>query len=176
MSDQTLVRRPPRPPGAVGAIFLALAFAALGVFVAAEGGATAGAQTYARVGPEVFPRLVGVGLTLVGLLLGLDAWRRRWTVQWAAQASAGPASVRDTVRLLRRVGLMVLGLVLAVALMGPAGFIVATTVLFLCVTVAFGSRKPVTDLAIGLAFSATVFLIFTMGLGVSLPWGRLWSS
>jgi putative tricarboxylic transport membrane protein len=152
---------------------LGLALAALGVFVAVEGGAVAGAQTYARVGPEVFPRLVGAGLALVGALLAFDAWRRRLSVEWAAPASA-TGRRQDELRLLGRVLLMAFGLALSAALMQPAGFIAATTTLFLCVTIAFGSRAPIRDLAIGLVFTASVFLIFTMGLGLSLPWGRLW--
>jgi putative tricarboxylic transport membrane protein len=153
---------------------LGLALAALGVFVAVEGGAVAGGQTYARVGPEVFPRLVGAGLALVGVLLALDAWRCRWSAAWAAPVSA-TGSRRDVLRLLGRVLLMAFGLVLSAALMQPAGFIAATTTLFLCVTIAFGSRVPIRDLAIGLVFTTAVFLIFTMGLGLSLPRGQLWS-
>jgi len=155
---------------------LGLALAALGAFVAVQGGATSIAQTYARVGPEVFPRLVGAGLALIGVLLVLDAWRRKWRLEWAAYSAAEPGSHAGVARYLRGVGLMLLGLLLAVALMAPAGFIVATTALFSCVTFAFGSRSPVRDLAIGLAFTGAVFLIFTMGLGLPLPWGRLWSS
>ncbi|HXF55878.1 MAG TPA: tripartite tricarboxylate transporter TctB family protein [Hyphomicrobiaceae bacterium] len=153
---------------------LGLAFAALGVFVVIQGGAVAGAQTYARVGPEVFPRAVGVGLALIGLLLTLDALRRRWRVEWAAPLAL-PASPQDTLRLMGRVALMAVGLALSVLLMRPLGFVVATTTLFLCVTVAFGSRSVLRDFAIALAFTATVFLAFTLGLGLYLPAGRLWS-
>jgi putative tricarboxylic transport membrane protein len=123
----------------------------------------------------VFPRAVGIGLTLIGLLLALEGWRRSWSVQWVEQAPSEGASPAGAWWLLRRVGLMLLGLALAAALMQPLGFIVATTALFLCVTTAFGSLRPLRNLAIGLAFTATVFLIFNLGLGLSLPPGRLWS-
>lgn len=176
MTDRSDVRRPPWSPGAASGLGLGLALAALGIFVAVEGGAVAGGQTYARVGPEVFPRAVGAGLTLIGLLLALQGWRGEWQVRWAEAAPSEPAPHGGTLWLLRRVALMLLGLVLAAALMQPLGFVAATTVLFLCVTAAFGGRHAVIDLAIGLAFTLAVFLIFNMGLGLSLPSGRLWSS
>jgi len=174
VNAETADRRPSWPPGAASAIALGLAFAALGVFVVIQGGAVAGAQTYARVGPEVFPRAVGVGLALIGLLLVVDAVRRRWRVEWATPTVL-PATPQDILRLMGRVALMAVGLALTVLLMRPLGFVVATSTLFLCVTIAFGSRAVLRDLAIGLAFTATVFLIFTLGLGLYLPAGRLWS-
>jgi putative tricarboxylic transport membrane protein len=64
-----------------------------------------------------------------------------------------------------------LGLVGFTALLGPAGFVLAGTVLFACVTSAFGSRRWMRDAVVGLALCATVYLLFVRGLGVALPAG-----
>jgi putative tricarboxylic transport membrane protein len=67
-----------------------------------------------------------------------------------------------------RVGL---GLVSFVALLNLAGFVAAGTVLFACSASAFGSRRWRRDALLGLTLCATVYMIFTYGLGVSLPAG-----
>jgi putative tricarboxylic transport membrane protein len=154
-------------------VALGLVLAALGVFVVRDGSSITSTPGYARVGPEVFPWLVGVGLVIIGLLLVGSALRRRWSVDWVVSASPMPAS-GEVLYLLGRVGLMLLGLALAATLLHPAGFVIAMTVLYVCVTTAFGSRSYVRDIAIGAALAGTVFLVFGMGLGITLPRGRLW--
>jgi putative tricarboxylic transport membrane protein len=66
---------------------------------------------------------------------------------------------------------VVAGVTLEAALLRPAGFVVASAVMFACVARAFGSRRLVRDGAVGLVLAAIVFLAFARGLGVSLPAG-----
>ena len=49
------------------------------------------------------------------------------------------------------------------------GFVLAAALLFVCATRGFGSRRPVRDLAIGLALTLPIYWLFNAGLGVSLP-------
>jgi putative tricarboxylic transport membrane protein len=63
------------------------------------------------------------------------------------------------------------GLVLQMALLTTAGWIVATTLLFATVARAFGSRRIVLDLLIGFLLSAASFYMFNEVLGLSLPQG-----
>jgi putative tricarboxylic transport membrane protein len=58
-------------------------------------------------------------------------------------------------------------------LMRPAGFVIASAVLFVAVTYAFGSRRPVLNAAVGLALCAATYVAFTFGLGLGLPAGVL---
>ena len=65
------------------------------------------------------------------------------------------------------------GLVLATLTVERVGFPVAAAVLFALTARAFGSRRLPRDVAAGLALGVVVWLIFSRGLGVSLPGGPL---
>jgi putative tricarboxylic transport membrane protein len=54
---------------------------------------------------------------------------------------------------------------------GRAGFIIASTLLFVMIARGFGSRQPVRDAVIAVVLAAVVFFLFTLGLGLSLPKG-----
>ena len=49
------------------------------------------------------------------------------------------------------------------------GFVLAAAILFCAAARGFGSRRPLRDLAIGVALTLPVFWLFTLGLGLSLP-------
>jgi putative tricarboxylic transport membrane protein len=63
------------------------------------------------------------------------------------------------------------GLLLFLATLNFAGFIVASSLLFVCVTAAFGSRRLVRDAAIAVLFGVILYVTFTRGLGLVLPDG-----
>ncbi len=71
-------------------------------------------------------------------------------------ACGAAGSARRTARSTWGLGWLLAGLALNVALIGTAGFIIASTALFACTARAFGSRKSLRDAAIGfaLAFAA----------------------
>ena len=63
------------------------------------------------------------------------------------------------------------GIVLHMAIIGWAGFIIASTLLFVLIARGFGSRRPVRDALVAVLLAVAVFFIFTLGLGLSLPKG-----
>jgi putative tricarboxylic transport membrane protein len=150
------------------AVTMALAVMALGGFVVFDSVTGLTGPGYAQVGPGVFPLIVGAALLLAGLGLLVQGMRGHWRVVWAerdASAAAAP---------LRNIMLVAAALALNVVLFAPLGFIVASAVLFACVSAAFGSRRFVLDAALGIVFGATIYLVFVHGLGLYLPAGDLW--
>jgi putative tricarboxylic transport membrane protein len=61
------------------------------------------------------------------------------------------------------------GLVGVAVLINLIGFVLAAGLLFVCSARGFGSRRPVRDLAIGIALTLPIYWLFNAGLGVSLP-------
>jgi putative tricarboxylic transport membrane protein len=156
------------------ALLVALGLLALGVFVVHQGYTLAVEQSaYARVGPQVFPYVIGAGLILIGGLLARDALRGAWPVIWAESDDSRTEQVRQR---LVSVGLVGLGLVLNAALIKPLGFIPASTIMFALTTRAFGSRRLVFDVVVAAAFSGLIFLVFTYALKLPLPAGALWGA
>ncbi len=102
------------------------------------------------------------------MLLLIDALRGR-----RAPPEAGEdvdLTVKDN---LRPVVVIACGLALGAVLMRPAGFVIASTVIFLTVAMAFGSRHRLRDLAVGLTLSLIAYLSFTRLLDLTLPAGLL---
>ncbi len=126
------------------------------------------AQTYARVGPRFFPFLVAFGLLLCGALLLIQALRG----QTAEPEEAEDADVNAPVDY-RAVGTIGAVLALYVVLLEPAGFILASAILFWGVAFAFGSRAFFRDPVVGLILALVVFEAFTRLLGLRLPAGLL---
>jgi putative tricarboxylic transport membrane protein len=178
---------------------LALAVAALGAFVVFEAVTGPDNPGYARVGPGAFPGVVGAGLILVGLALLFRSLRGEWRVVWiehgveahsaqsresgnpdttpSTHATLGPrfrGNARTIAPPLFNVGLVAAALILDVILMAPLGFIVASATLFTLAAAAFGSRRPLIDAALGLAFGSAIYLVFVRALGLHLPAGDVW--
>jgi len=133
----------------------------LGAFVAAETAMLRTGPGYAAIGPKLFPWLVAAGLLAVGLALLHEA---------RAGAVAQPAGFELD---LPPIAAVTVGLVLQMILMRPAGFVIATAVLFVAVTYALGSRRFLLNSAVGLALCAVTYIAFTRGLGLVLPAGML---
>ncbi len=119
---------------------------------------------YAQVGPKVIPWIATGMLAVLGALLTFAGLRGGWEHE-----PHGELNVRG-------IALLGLGLVLNVALISTAGFIIASTVLFLCTTLAFGSNNVLRDGLIGfvLAFVAYVgfdrVLNYKIGSGLIEGW------
>jgi putative tricarboxylic transport membrane protein len=151
------------------ALVMALAVMAVGAFVAFDTLANLAGPSYAEVGPGVFPLIVGAALLLAGMGLLTQSLRGQWRVAWVERdGSTAPSAP------LRNVLLIAAALTLNVLLFAPLGFIAASAILFACVSAAFGSWRFVPDAIIGIAFGATIYLIFVYGLGLNLPAGDLW--
>lgn len=61
------------------------------------------------------------------------------------------------------------GLVAIAVLINLIGFVLAAGLLFACSARGFGSRRPLRDLAIGIALTLPIYWLFSAGLGVALP-------
>ena len=145
----------------LGEAVLAAFVLGLGLFVAVETALLRTGPGYAAIGPKLFPGLVAAGLLLVGAALLYEA---------RAGAVAHPAGFDLD---LSPPLVVSAGLVLQMLLMRPAGFVLATTVLFAAVAHALGSRRPVLNLAVGFVLCLAAYVAFTWGLGLNLPAGVL---
>ncbi|KJZ60626.1 tripartite tricarboxylate transporter TctB family protein [Pseudomonas fluorescens] len=117
------------------------------------------------LGAHVYPYAVAVFLGVVGLLLCYQAVtggfreladHRDEADQALPGGKAGAAWVTA-------------GLVGVAVLINLIGFVLAAGLLFACSARGFGSRRPVKDLAIGIALTLPIYWLFNAGLGVSLP-------
>ncbi len=143
----------------------------LGVTVMAVGGvwlygalSLPQAATYAVIGPGLFVTVVAVGLILLGLLLLVAVARgERFEPQEAEDADRSRPPSRQALWMTAAAG------VLPIPLIRPLGFPIAAALTFALVTRAFGSRRVVYDLLIGLALGVGCWLLFSGLLGLSLP-------
>ena len=116
---------------------------------------------YAGIGARFFPTLIASALVLTGALL-------LWQVATGGLRNFTDELADAAVNL--GGGLWVSGGVLLYALViTHIGFVLAATLLFVCVARGFGSRRWWLDLVFGVALVLPVFWLFTMVLDVSLP-------
>ena len=146
-----------------GELAIALGLVALGSFVIYETQNIAETQGYAQIGPRLFPYLIGVGLTLCGAVLGWEALSGGWRHVPLDEAHEAPDWMAF--------GVISAGVILHMVVIGWAGFIIASTLLFVLIARGFGSRKPVRDAIIAVVLAVVVFFLFTKGLGLNLPKG-----
>lgn len=112
------------------------------------------------LGPKAMPYVVASGLVALAAANIIMAWRG----ELPARESADPKAI----------ALILVGQVALIALIGlGAGFIGATAVLFATTSAAFGRRAILTDLAIGIALGAFIYLMFDKLLTLSLPAGPI---
>jgi putative tricarboxylic transport membrane protein len=120
-----------------------------------------GAESSAeRVGEWIFPLLVLGGAAVM-------------MIMFVVRGGAVPGIQRTNTASLVR---MVTGLVLFVALLDLAGFVAAGTALFVCTASAFGSRRRLRNVLVGIALCAAVYITFTYGLSVQLPAGSFFNA
>jgi putative tricarboxylic transport membrane protein len=122
-----------------------------------------GATTTSSIVPSgAYPRLVLVGLVLLGLAALLRAWRSERSSVAASSAVASSAGAAP-------LALVATGVVLHLFLAERAGFVIAATVLFWCTARAFDHRHPVRDAVAALAISLASYVLFARVLQLSLP-------
>lgn len=165
-------RVPSSAPGANrdwGELLLGAAVAIFGLAVVWQTFQIRITPAYSLVGPRVVPLIVGIGLVLVGLWLAGEAATGRTASPTTEAEDADPTLPADW----RAVGLLTAALILYLVLIEPAGFIIASAVLFVSAAFAMGSRRLVRNLAVGVVMAAVLYLAFTAGLGLRLPTGLL---
>jgi putative tricarboxylic transport membrane protein len=144
-------------------IALSLGVLALGIGMAAVTATLPSEGGYAGIGPNFIPAVVAAGIILLGVWLGYEAFFGGWRNR-AEQTEVFEASPFLWISA---------GLFAHMALIGWAGFVIAGTVLFVCVARGFGSRRWIRDLSIGIVLALGVFLFFVKLLNVNLPAGWL---
>jgi putative tricarboxylic transport membrane protein len=147
-----------------GELLLSIGLVLLGAFIVFETGGIAEKQGYAQIGPRLFPYVIGAGLTLCGAVLAWHALSGGWrNVPLDQEGHDAPDWIAFAI--------VSAGIVLHMAIIGWAGFIIASTLLFVLIARAFGSRRLARDVVVALLLTIAVFLVFTQGLGLSLPKG-----
>ena len=131
-------------------------------------------------GPQYFPALIAAGLYTFAVLLAIGAVRELRTPQDTPTAHAetpggtGATPTERTVRIdVRSMAWVIVPFAVFALILDILGWVIAASLLFWCVARAFGSRKPVQTLAVGLTVSATAYIGFDMLLGLPLPSGIL---
>ncbi|WP_145137549.1 tripartite tricarboxylate transporter TctB family protein [Roseomonas gilardii] len=121
---------------------------------------------YAEVGAALVPWLVAVLLLALGIGLCASALRGGWSHGLEDMQDPPPVNWRS-------LGLLAAALVVQVALIEWLGFVIASTILYVLVCAAFGSRHPLRDLLIGAAVTLVAYLAFSRLLGVNIGAGVL---
>jgi putative tricarboxylic transport membrane protein len=122
------------------------------------------AATYAIVGPGFFPAAIGAGLVILGVLLLVAVARgERFEPQEAEDADLSRPPSRVSFWMAVAAG------VVPIFVIRPLGFPIAAACAFALTARAFGSRRLVVDLAVGLALGLACWLLFSRLLGLSLP-------
>lgn len=115
---------------------------------------------YSAVGPRIFPWLISGALVVIGALVIIENLM-----------TAGPTERPEVDR--QAIAWVAAGLAAQLILMEPAGFVIASTVLFVAVARAFGGYRLSVEVAAGLALCIAAYFGFTLGLGLNLPTGFL---
>lgn len=147
-------RRPDRAALVIAPVLLVLA----GI-IWWDAGRLAEMTNYSRIGPATVPHVIALGLALLAVWTGFEAWR-------------GDFPERESVEV-QPVVWIVAGLAGQMLLLKTAGFSIATGVLFALTAFGFGRRKLWISLPVGIAISFVVFIIFGRFLQLSLPAGLL---
>ena len=143
-------------------------------FAAVVGFATAAIpqSAYAKIGPAVVPWAVTAGLVFFGLLLILEAFRGGWEHE-----SGTALDLRSLAWLAAGLTLnlvLIDGLSFGDTVIVPrVGFILSSTLMFVCTARAFGSDRPVRDGAIGLAVAVLAYVGFDRVLGYQIGSGLI---
>jgi putative tricarboxylic transport membrane protein len=155
-----------RSPINLGELLVSFGLVALGIYVLIGTQSIGATQGYSQVGPRAFPYLIGSGLLLIGGMLVWHAASGGWrNVPMDQEGHATPDWVAF--------GILSAGIVLHMASIGWAGFILASTFLFILIARGFGSRQLWRDVLVGVILSAIAYFIFTRWLGLNLPRGLL---
>jgi len=120
--------------------------------------------SYARVGPQIFPYIIAIGMAITGAHIAWKSYRGEDEV--AAMEDAGPTDWKS-------VAIIAAGLIAHMNLLKPLGFVPAGLLLFWSVAFAFGSRRYGRDVLVGLLLVLFAYVGFTYGLGLQLPPGIL---
>jgi putative tricarboxylic transport membrane protein len=148
---------------------VAIGVSAMGIVILITTQDIAIPKAYSVVGPRAIPTIVGWALVILGIWYLIDVLRGNVAIPSGDSEDADPTLPADW-------GVLIgLALTLGVyaVIMEPAGFIVASALLFFSSATVMGSRHFVRDAIIGIVMATLVFLVFREWLGIRLPYGIL---
>lgn len=116
---------------------------------------------YAKVGPRIFPYITAAGMGALAVAMIVQGLRGGWQTEEEAEVATD----------WRAIGFVAAGLLANVLLIVPAGFTVASVVMFTLVAHGFGSRQPVRNALIALVFALVAYFGFAKALGVNIGAG-----
>jgi putative tricarboxylic transport membrane protein len=146
-----------RPPGA--ALVTAAVLVLLGALILWDSSRLPADTGYSGVGPADVPRLIAIGLILLGIWAAIDGFR-------------GPPEEPPAQEVLPVIWIMG-GLGAQLVLLGFTGFSIATGILFACTARAFGYRSLLIALPVGILACLAVYGLFDRVLQLNLPTGPL---
>jgi len=158
----------PAGRAAAGELLLVAGLGALGVFLLVDTASIRVPGSVNTIGPRFFPYLVGGLLVVTAVALAVQVLRGR-----AAPPEEGEDVDIGAGTDWRTVAVIVAGFGVHALLIPLVGWPIAVTVMFTVVALALGSGHPVRTALIGLVVSITVWLVFVLVLGISLPGGPL---
>jgi putative tricarboxylic transport membrane protein len=120
---------------------------------------------FALIGPRAVPLAVSILLIALGLFLLRNASRGGWECE-----ATDPAVAPPDLQPLAYVGL---GLVLNLILIESVGFILASTVMFVCVAKGFGSRRLWFAALVGFLLALAAYYGFAQLLGLRMGSGLI---
>lgn len=160
MNDGLQGDRQGKAPGPVaGAFLIALALGIAGAVIV-HGALTAPAGGgYARIGPQAVPWVIGICMLALSAGTAIAAWRGDFPSR--EKQDIGPMAW------------IAGGLVLQMLLLKPAGFSIATGLLFAATARGFGRGPLWLTVPAGVLFALLVWIVFAKGLSLNLPAGPL---
>lgn len=138
---------------------MGLGLVAAGAVIGYEAATLNVGPLYAKVGPAAF-------LWFACLLLGACGL----TVAARALKQSAPEGFEVTPPLI-----ILAGLAASIFLMEPLGFVPTAAIIFITTARGMGSRRLARDAVIGIILAAAAFAVFSLGLGLRLPVGALFS-
>lgn len=123
------------------------------------------------LGPKAFPALVGIGLLLSGLLLLLETWRKRKSIDDPALVK--PPEVPGAKHQSTILVAMVVWVTLYYSVFTRLGYVVSTVAFLLGLLSYFHRGHHVANVTIAIGFTVVFDLLFSRFLGVPLPAGLL---
>jgi len=159
-------RRPALPELCVGLAMLGLAA------IVAFATSVIPQSAYAKVGPAVYPWAIAAGLAVLGCALTAQALMGGWeherdiTIDRRSLAWLGAGLLLNVV--------LIDGVAVGETRIIPRfGFIIASSVLFVCTARAFLSRRPLRDAAVALALATVSYVFFDRVLGYRIGSGLI---
>lgn len=120
---------------------------------------------YSRIGPNVFPRIIGAALIVSGLLLLFNAASGRWECE-----ATDPNEPRPDLLPLLWVGG---GLVLNLLLIKSVGFILSSTLMYVFIAKGFGARRWWLAAVVGFVLALVAYYGFARWLGLRMGGGLI---